>query len=300
MSSTIGKKTTSNPAPGSNCESEKPMAREALKKVKVRGPKGKTGFCILYNDGTIRIDWVRFSYPHLKKPYKGDNDEGEAKYGVVGLMLKKGNDAALDLLEDRIDALLKENKIKALADDKKFLRDGDKSDKEENEGSWIISARETRKPPLRLRDNSRVEEPEDIDEFFRGGFWGSILIRPWFQKNKFGKRVNAGISSVQFLMKDEEFGEGRISDEDLDDTFDDHGEADDYDDDGDDEAPRSRRKRSRDDDEDEDERPKRRRASRDDDDDEPAPRRRRSRDDDDDEPAPRRRRRPADDEDDDI
>lgn len=261
------------------------MAREVKEKVKVKGPKGQVGFCVLYTDGTIRIDWVRFSYPHLKKPYKGDDDKGEAKYGIVGLMPKKTHKEAHGLIADRIDDLMRENKVKALGDDKKFLRDGDKSDKEENEKMWLVSAREVRRPPLRNRDNS-VVEPEDADEVFQGGYWGSILIRPWYQNNKFGKRVNAGLSSVQFLQKDETFGEGRLSEDDLDDTFEDHGDSDDGDDSYDEDA---------------DARPKRKRSS-DDDDDKPARRRRASRDDDEEEERPARRRRASrdDDEEDDI
>jgi hypothetical protein len=204
------------------------MAREVVKKVKVSGPKGQSGFCVLYADGTIRIDWVRFSYPHLRKAYAGD-DGGEPKFGIVGLLMKKTHKAAQELIAEQIAKILKDNKVKALASDKKFLRDGDESDKEEHAKAWTVSARETRRPPLRNRDNS-VVEPEDADEVFQPGFWGSILIRPWFQNNKYGKRVNSGLSSVQFVLKDEVFGEGRLSDEDLDDTFEDYGDPDDGDD----------------------------------------------------------------------
>lgn len=235
------------------------MAREVVKKVKVSGPKGQSGYCVLYADGTIRVDWVRFSYPHLRRAYAGD-DGGEPKFGLVGLLMKKTHKAAQELIAEQIAKLLKDNKVKALASDKKFLRDGDESDKEEHAKAWTVSARETRRPPLRNRDNS-VVEPEDADEVFQPGYWGSILIRPWFQNNKYGKRVNAGLSSVQFVMKDDTFGEGRLSDEDLDDTFEDYGDPDDgddsYDEDDEDERParkpkKSSSKKRRDDDDDDD------------------------------------------------
>lgn len=254
------------------------MAREVKKKVKVKGPKGQTGWCILYTDGMIRVDWVRLSYPHLAKAYKGSDDDAAAAFGVVGLLQKKNREAK-DLIKERIEELLKENKVKALPADKKFLRDGDQSGKAECEGMFTISTRETRRPPLRNRDNS-VVEPEDATEVFRPGYWGSILIRPWYQNNKFGKRVNSGLASVQFMAKDEEFGEGRLSDEDLDDTFEDHGDPDDDDavDDDEDERParkpasKSRKPADDDYDDDEDERParkpkKRRPVVEDDDDD---------------------------------
>lgn len=195
------------------------MAREVKKKVKN---------AILYADGTIRLSGIRFSYPHLAKAYKGDDDKGEPKFGLTAMLPKATHKAARDLIVERIDELLKENKVKSLASDKKFLRDGDESGKEEYAEHWTVSARETRRPPLRDRQNN-VVEPEDANEVFQPGYWGDILIRPWYQNNSYGKRVNAGLSSVQFVKKDETFGEGRISDEDLDDTFDDYGEDDDDD-----------------------------------------------------------------------
>lgn len=206
------------------------MAREIAKKVKN---------AVLYTDGTIKVMGVRFSYPHLAKAYKGDNDQGEPKFGLVGMMPKETHGAAKKLIDERIAELLKENKVKALSADKKFIRDGDEHANEEYDGHWIVSARETRRPPLRDRQNN-VVEPEDANEVFQPGYWGDILIRPWYQNNSYGKRVNAGLSSVQFVKKDETFGEGRISDEDLDDTFEDYGE----DEDGDDEDTGSSRRSS--------------------------------------------------------
>jgi len=209
------------------------MAREIKKKVKN---------AILYTDGSIKISGVRFSYPHLAKAYKGDGD-GEAKFGLVGMLPKKTHKEAKALIDERIAELLKENKVKALAADKKFIRDGDESGREEYEGHWTVSARESRRPPLRDRNNN-VVEPEDAAEVFQPGHWGDILIRPWYQNNNYGKRVNAGLSSAQHVRKDETFGEGRISDEDLDDTFEDYGDAEDEDE-TEDEAPRRSTKKKR-------------------------------------------------------
>lgn len=252
------------------------MAREVLKKVKVKGPKGQAGFCILYGDGTIFIEWVRFSHPHLAAPWKKEGDTGKKKYSVVSMLGKKTHAAAIELINEHIEGMLKENKVKKLKAEKLFIRDGDESEAEEYEGFMTVSAREERRPPLRDRRNE-VVEPEDADELFVGGHWGAVLIRPWFQNSKnYGKRVNAGLSSAQFLMKDETFGAGRLSEEDLDDTMRSHDDDDDdgsYDDDDDDDRPRRKKpsRASRDDDDDEDDRPRRKkpsRRSRDDDDDE--------------------------------
>lgn len=218
----------------------------------------------------VRVSNVRLSYPHLDKPYKKEGDQGVAKYGVVGLLPKDTHGAAKKLIDSVIADVMAENKVKALAADKKFLRDGDESDKEEHEGHWTLSAREERRPVLKEMDGDgdlTLVEPEDAKETFYGGCWGSLLIRPWFQNNKFGKRVNAGLSAVTKKADDDSFGEGRIAEEDVDDAFDDDEDFDGppsrgssksgrnrYEDDDDDDrtSRRSSRRRSRDDDDDDD------------------------------------------------
>jgi hypothetical protein len=197
------------------------MAKNEEKMVTVR----KVANAALLKKGDqylIRVSNVRLSYPHLDKPYKKEDDKGVAKYGVVGLLPKDTHAAARKLIDEEIARVLKENKVKALAADKKFLRDGDESDKEEHEGHWTLSAREERRPILKemIDGELTLVEPEDAKETFYGGCWGSLLIRPWFQNNKYGKRVNAGLVAVTKKGDDDSFGEGRIDEETVDEAFD--------------------------------------------------------------------------------
>lgn len=235
------------------------MAREVVKKVKVKGPKGQPGYAILYGDGTILIEWVRLSHPHIAFPWKKEGDKGKKKYSVTAMLGKKTHAAAIELVQEAIDDILKTNKVKKLKAEKLFMRDGDESEAEEYEGFMTISAREERRPPMRNKAGKPIEPGEDEDgyneaeELFVGGHWGAVLIRPWWQDSKdWGKRVNAGLSSIQFLMKDETFGAGRLSEDDLDDTFrshddddDDDGSVDDDDDDDDDDRSSRRRKKEK-------------------------------------------------------
>lgn len=213
----------------------------------------------------IRVSNVRLSYPHLDKPYKKEGDAGVAKYGVVGLLPKDTHKAAKKLIDEQIDKLLADNKVRALGADKKFLRDGDESDKDEHMGHWTLSAREERRPVLKEMSDGELVlvEAEDVKETFYGGCWGSLLIRPWFQNNKHGKRANAGLSAVTKKADDDSFGEGRIAEDDVDDAFD---EDDDFDGPSRGKSSGSKGGRSRYEDDD-DEKPRRRRRSRDDDDD---------------------------------
>lgn len=250
------------------------MAREVVKKVKVKGPKGQAGYAFLYDDDTIFIEWVRFSHPHITTPWKKEGDKGPAKFSVIAMLGKETHAKAIDLVEEFIAEILAKNKVKKLKSDRLFMTDGDDHEDTNREGFMCISAKESKRPPIRGRNGKPIDrEDAEEDELFVGGHWGSVLLRPWYQDSKeWGKRVNCGLSAAQFLQKDETFGQGGISDEDLDDTVRSHGDDDDddgsYDDE--DEKPARRKKPSRsrdDDDDDEDEKPRRRKKpSRDDDD----------------------------------
>lgn len=196
--------------------------RKVVKKVKN---------AILYSDGCIKIENIRVSYPHLDKPYAGnqngndDNNQAEPKYGLVALLPKSTHVEAKDLCLEVIKGIQDDNDIK-IAKDKKFIRDGDDSDKVENEGCYTISAREARRPSVRNKNAVPMTEREIQDKIY-GGCWGSVLIRPWLQDNKYGKRINASLIAFQFLRDDEPFGEGRVDDDGVFDSSDDGDDGDD-------------------------------------------------------------------------
>lgn len=180
--------------------------REVVKSVKN---------AILYSDGTIRIDNVRASYPHLGSPYSKDGEKG--KFGIVGMLPKETHVEAKNLLKEAMDKLLADNGGVKVAADKKFLRNGDDSDNESYAGHWTVSTSENRRPAVRNRNGSMMS-PEEADEKVYGGCWVNMLVRPWYQDGVktgkgYGKRVNCGIVAVQFVRDDEPFGEGRIDDE---------------------------------------------------------------------------------------
>lgn len=244
---------------------------EVVKKVKVKGPKGQPGFAYLHDDGSLLIEWVRFSHPHIAHPWKKDGDKGKPKFSVQSMLGKKTHAAAIELVQGRIDQLLQENKVKKLKADRTFMRDGDESDDEVHEGFMLISAREERRPPMRNKNGKKIA-PDDVDDndeniaenLFVGGHWGAVWIRPWFQNSvDWGKRANCGLTAIQFLAKDETFGSGRLSEDEIDDRMrshdDDDGDDGNYDDDDDDdEAPRrkakakAKKRRDYDDDDDDD------------------------------------------------
>lgn len=179
---------------------------------------------VLYSDGSIRIDKVRFSYPHLDKPYESEGDDGQKKasYSIAAMLPKATHTAAKDLLKKVIQDLIAKNDTK-VGTGFWCLSDGDKAAEEDEgkelyAGHFIVKSAEKRRPSVRKADGSTMSEREIADEIY-GGAWGSVFIRPWYFNGKarngktYPKRVLANLIGVQKWKDDEPFGEGRISDD---------------------------------------------------------------------------------------
>jgi hypothetical protein len=194
------------------------MSETQQRTVVKRVPNGR-----LYSDGTILIENVRASYPHILEPYRGKNDKGQdtARYGVVGILPKDTHKEVAQLCSEEVRKLLKKHNTEDLAKRLWFVRNGDDEGKAEYKGAYIVSAGETKKPDARDRDKRKLVFPDDKDVIY-GGCYVDILIRPWWQPDKGnGKRANAGLTAIRFLRDGESFGTNRISEKDVDDTFDD-------------------------------------------------------------------------------
>lgn len=175
----------------------------------------------LYSDGTIVLENVRASYPYLFEPRENEGDDGKKtyKYQIQVILPKATHGAAKDICVARINDLCRENKVEKLPADKKFIKNGDDMAKAEYENAFIVSASESNRPDLRGKD-PRVKLTDADKDVIYGGCYVDVLIRPWFQNNKYGKRCNAGLVAVRFREDGEAFGNGRISAKDVDDAFD--------------------------------------------------------------------------------
>ncbi len=199
--------------------------RTVVKKVEVgKYASGKTAYCVLYSDDTIRIDNVRFSHPHVGTPFKGQDDNGkeQSRFGVIAILSKETHAPAKDICVGAITAMLKSKQVEKIGSDKKFIRNGDDQAAKEYEGAWTVSAGDSKNAPDARDAGKRRLSAEEADKLFYGGAYGSILIRPWWQDNKYGKRANATLVAIQFVENGEPFGTGRISAKDVDDSFDDY------------------------------------------------------------------------------
>lgn len=156
---------------------------------------------IFRDDGCILIRNVRLSYPHLFTKW-GMNEGDKKKYSAKFLLDKKTHMADIKALGAHLVAMQQEAFKGRIPNDKLFLRDGVTTEKEEMKDYFIISASEDKAPDVINRDKSRVNEEDDI---VYAGCYVNVLIRPWVQKNKFGKRINANLHAVQFVKDGERF-----------------------------------------------------------------------------------------------
>lgn len=178
---------------------------------------------VLYKGGIMLLKNVRVSYPHLDKPYAGkDAKEGTIpKFGIVSMLSNKDHAEAKKEIEGVIAGMLKEKKLSKMPPKDKFYRNGDDEKEDVYTDHWIVSAREERQPAIRNRRGELVTDPRKIADLIAGGYWCNVLIRPWFQDNSYGQKINAGLVAVQHVKDDETFGEGRIDDSDVFDSLDD-------------------------------------------------------------------------------
>lgn len=197
----------------------------------VPAKKVKNG--VLYKSGHIKISNVRASYPHLDKPYGGDDGKSEPKYSLTLLVPKHSHKEIEKIIRDRIEVTKREHKTGPLkvAPSMLFIKDGDVDfpDKPECEGMWVISARESKRPDIYNIEREELTNEQEVRDELYGGCWVSVVIRPWSQENGYGKRINANLVSVLKRKDDEPFGEGRIDTSDAWDD-DDDWEDDDNDD----------------------------------------------------------------------
>lgn len=173
------------------------------------------GKLIVYNEGVLKFENVRFSYPHLDRPYAGKNKNGgtnQAKYSIRGMLAKEKNEDVKKAVVEFMNGLLRDNKIERMAPKDKFFRDGDNEKAVEYEGHWVISTSELKRPTVRNRRGELITDPTEISDLIDGGYWGHILCRPWVQNNEHGQKLNANLLGVQHVRDDETFGEGRIDD----------------------------------------------------------------------------------------
>lgn len=168
------------------------------------------------SDGSILLKDVRASYLHVFEPWA---KEGETKkFSGRFIIDPETHGAELAALKAHVTKLEKEAFKERIPAAQKFLRNGDDLAKEEFEGKWYVQASEKAEHPPELLKPDRTACKASDDLIYSGAFV-NVIIMPWIQNNKHGKRVNANLKVIQFKRKGDKFGNGAapVDQEGLDD-----------------------------------------------------------------------------------
>lgn len=179
---------------------------------------------IVYKSGDqklIKIEGVRFSYPHFGVKKVDESDDGSKKesWGGVAMLPKATHVEAKDAFKELMDELMAANEVK-IPPEYRCIKNGDDKEDENMAGHWLITFNDSqRRPAVRDQKGGLMIDEHAIDEKLYGGCWGSVLLRPWYFNGKaknstktFPKRICCGFTGVQFLKDDKPFGNGRIDD----------------------------------------------------------------------------------------
>lgn len=168
----------------------------------------------------VRLDKVRLAFPALFTPKAFGDDQAAAAFS--GSFLFAPDHPAVKTIEAAMQSVAKEKwgpKAEATykqlkGADRLCLRDGaGKSDYQGFDGQFYVSARATVRPLVIDRDKSPLTATDGKPY---AGCYVNAVLDVWAQDNKFGKRINATLSGVQFAGDGEPFsGAGAASEDDF-------------------------------------------------------------------------------------
>lgn len=150
----------------------------------------------------IQLKNVRLSFPSIFKRSEFNGQQG--KFEATFLLNKETQADQIKMLEDRIQAVMAEAKMK-VSPDKVCMKDGDFIDYDGYAGHVSVKASTNRRPTIIDRDKSPLAE-EDGKPY--AGCYVNAIIDFWPQNNSYGKRINANLFGIQFYKDGDAFGAG--------------------------------------------------------------------------------------------
>lgn len=153
------------------------------------------------------FELIRNTQREVAKNAWGDAP-GQFPFGAVDPNTGQAAMITLPTWEGMLRGFMLENKIP--------LRDGNRRPKQEEEykGSFFLSANSSRQPRIVVtRGGVNVEIKPDDPQYPYSGCRGNLIVDIWAQgaqgkASKFGKRINAQLTGVQFLAHGQKFGGG--------------------------------------------------------------------------------------------
>ena len=155
----------------------------------------------------ITVINARLSYANIFRAKTMEGSTGEPKFSCVFLLDKQNNAKDIKTISDAIAKLVKEGlKGKHPGADKVCLKDGsNKTDVDGyGDGVMYVSAGNIKRPVI--VDQKRNPLAEEDGKPYSGCIVNGVF-NLWVQDNKYGKRINASLTHVQFVKDGPVFGE---------------------------------------------------------------------------------------------
>jgi hypothetical protein len=155
----------------------------------------------------ITVTNARLSYANIFRAKAMEGSVGEPKYSCVFLLDKQNNAKDIKTIQDAIAKQVKEGlKGKHPGADKVCLKDGsNKADVDGyGDGVMYVSAGNVKRPVI--VDQKRNPLAEEDGKPYSGCIVNGVF-NLWVQDNKYGKRINASLTHVQFVKDGPVFGE---------------------------------------------------------------------------------------------
>ena len=157
----------------------------------------------------VKLQNVRLAFPQIFEPKAFGEDGSDPAYGC-SLIFPKTH-PAYKLVNDAIESVASEKWEKKASEvlkqlrgaDKTCLHDGDgKPDYAGFPGNFFIASRNKAHPLVIDRDKSPLTQSDGKPY---AGCYVNATVDVWAQANKFGKRVNATLSGIQFFKDGDAF-----------------------------------------------------------------------------------------------
>lgn len=175
--------------------------------------KKSVGSVVLFENGSLLFKKVLVSYPNVVEARAMGDDA--PRFGIDILIDAEDQAEEVAFLKSYVSELAKTaGKDFKVTSDKIFFRKGNE-EKPEQVGKYLVRAGQAEKdggPVVVDAYGKPIKNAKDI----YGGCFCHVVINPWVQNNKYGKRINASILTVKKVADGEPFGSGVRGDQFLD------------------------------------------------------------------------------------
>ena len=155
----------------------------------------------------ITVTNARLSYANIFRAKAMEGSTSEPKFSCVFLLDKKTNAKDIKTIQDAIAKQVKEGlKGKHPGADKVCLKDGSNKPDVDGYGDGVmyVSAGNVKRPVI--VDQKRLPLAEEDGKPYSGCIVNGVF-NLWVQDNKYGRRINASLTHVQFVKDGPVFGE---------------------------------------------------------------------------------------------